>query len=138
MKALEWLGSDDSASHISIYNERYPNKLDDIKAHLPEDDSERLTDFEDGINHSIIDQVSLIVQHLETFRLHGIDRKTFAIKYSNSFDQFARSVIFKNFDKEFDHDTILFDVVNTIANNLSRTAKYEIIRSTWFDGIVYN
>jgi RNA ligase len=116
-------------------------KLDDIKAHLPAEDRDRLTQFESNIHFDIARRVRLIGMKLEYLRERGIDRKTFAIdpKHSVGVDAFMRPIIFKNFDNDIISGLrIGEDVRNTIRNNLGRTAKYEAIRDVWFPGLTYN
>lgn len=119
-------------------------KLDDIKAHLPTEDRDRLTQFENTINYDIARRVILIAMKLEYLRDRGIDRKTFAIdpKHSVGVDGFMRPIIFKNFDNDIISGLRIVrigeDVRNMIRNNLGRTAKYEAIRDVWFPGLTYN
>ena len=116
-------------------------KLDDVKAHLPAEDRDRLTQFESNIHFDIARRVRLIGMKLEYLRERGIDRKTFAIdpKHSVGVDAFMRPIIFKNFDNDIISGLrIGEDVRNTIRNNLGRTVKYEAIRDVWFPGLTYN
>lgn len=114
--------------------------LDDIKAHLPVGDRNRLTQFESTINFDIARRVRLIGMKLEYLRDNGIDRKTFALdeRHSIGVDNYMRSIIFKNFDSFINSNKILEDVRDTIRNNLGRTAKYEAICKAWFGGVKYN
>ena len=116
-------------------------KLDDIKAHLPAEDRDRLTQFESTINFDIARRVRLIGMKLEYLRERGIDRKTFAIDPTHSVgvDAFMRPIIFKNFDNDIISGLrIVEDVRSTIRNNLTKTVKYEAIRDAWFPGVTYN
>jgi len=113
------------------------NHLDDIKAHLPAEDRDCLTQFENEINHDIADRVYMIHNDLTWLKEEGIDRKTFALEHASNYDQFTRAIMFKNFDV-VDSTKLWADVCNTIRNNLSKTAKYEAIRDAWFPGVVYN
>jgi len=113
------------------------NHLDDIKAHLPAEDRDCLTQFENEINHDIGDRVYMIHNDLTWLKEEGIDRKTFALEHASNYDQFTRAIMFKNFDGK-DSNKLWADVCNTIRNNLTKTAKYEAIRDAWFPGVVYN
>jgi RNA ligase len=115
-------------------------KLDDVKAHLPAEDRDRLTLFESNINFDIACRVRLIRMKLNYLSDNGIDRKTFALdeKHSVGVDAYMRPIIFKNFDMIISSDKILEDVRNTIRNNLTKTVKYEAIRDVWFNGVVFN
>ena len=113
------------------------DKLDDVKAHLPVEDRDRLTQFESEFNFSIGDIVYLIENDLRWFQEEGIDRKTFALEHASNYNQFTRAIIFKNFDM-IDGSKLWADVRNTIRNNLTKTAKYEAIRDAWFPEVKYN
>ena len=117
-------------------------KLDDIKAHLPAEDRDRLTRFENDFNKVIRPlALSIVVQVSNCQRIGGMDRKTFAINYAPKMDAFSRPIAFAMWD-----DAQYVDVVdiceskvrNTIRNNLGRTVKYEAIRDAWFPGLAYN
>lgn len=111
--------------------------LDDIKAHLPAEDRDRLTQFESDFNVRVGIVVQDIIDILGELDDSNIDRKTFAIEMAPKLDPYIRPIVFKNFDgctigKIFD------DVRNVVRNNLGRTAKYEAIRDAWFPGIKFN
>lgn len=112
-------------------------KLDDIKAHLPEEDRDRLTKFESDFNHEISATVSIINQLLNAADYVGIDRKTFALEYAVDMDGLTRAIYFKCWDDR-QIETIRTAVLNTIRNNLGRTVKYEAIRDAWFSGVTFN
>lgn len=111
--------------------------LDDIKAHLPAEDRDRLTQFESDFNIRVGIVVQDIIDILGELDDSNIDRKTFAIEMAPKLDPYIRPIVFKNFDgctigKIFD------DVRNVVRNNLGRTAKYEAIRAAWFPGVKFN
>ena len=111
--------------------------LDDVKAHLPAEDRDRLTKFESDFNICVGIVVQDILDIMGELDDSNIDRKTFAVEMAPQICPYMRPIIFKNFDgctigKVFE------DVRNTIRNNLTKTAKYEAIREAWFDGVVYN
>lgn len=111
--------------------------LDDIKAHLPAEDRDRLTQFESNFNLHVGIVVQDIIDIMGELDDSNIDRKTFALEEAPKLDPFIRPIVFKNFDgctisKIFD------DVRNTIRNNLTKTVKYEAIRDAWFNGVIYN
>jgi RNA ligase len=113
------------------------DKLDDVKAHLPQEDRDRLTQFECEFNMAVADVVFYLANDLSWIREDLIDRKTFALEHAERYDQYMRALIFKNFD-ELDHKKYWDDVRNTIRNNLTKTVKYEAIRDVWFKGVIYN
>jgi hypothetical protein len=113
------------------------DKLDDVKAHLPQEDRDRLTLFEGELNWSISDTAYMLANDLSWIREDNIDRKTFALEHAQRYDQYMRALIFKNFE-ELDHAKYWADVRNTIRNNLTKNAKYDEIRAAWFPGVKYN
>jgi RNA ligase len=117
------------------------DKLDDVKAHLPQEDRDRLTAFESDINKAVTAAFAHIMQILYYIDKAGIDRKSYAIEHAPNLNGYVRPIVFKNFDTPFDMNLkikILDDVRNTIRNNLTKTVKYEAIRDVWFKGVTYN
>ena len=112
-------------------------KLDDVKAHLPEEDRDHLTHFEIQFNICVGIVVQDILDIMGELDDGNIDRKTFAVEMAPQICPYMRPIVFKNFDgctigKVFE------DVRNTIRNNLTKTVKYEAIRDAWFPGVTYN
>jgi RNA ligase len=112
--------------------------LDDVKAHLPQEDRDRLSQFEDNFNRAVLIKSAEIMQMMYQLRDSGIDRKAFALGQAQTVDGYIRPIVFKNFDVEPSAEKIDADVRNTIRNNLTKTVKYEAIRDTWFNGVKYN
>ena len=113
------------------------DKLDDVKAHLPQEDRDRLTQFESQFNLAYADVVYMLANDLDWIREDLIDRKTFALEHAKRYDQYMRALIFKNFDV-VDHAKYWAAVDDTIRDNLTKTVKYEAIRDAWFPGVKYN
>lgn len=113
------------------------NNLDDVKAHLPAEDRDRLTRFEIQFNLALFDVAFYLANDLDWIREDHIDRKTFALEHAERYDQYMRALIFKNFE-ELEQSKYWADVRNTIRNNLTKTVKYEAIRDAWFPGVKYN
>lgn len=115
------------------------NLLDDVKAHLPVEDRDRLTQFETNFNNALMNVVRSIVPRLIAINQDGQSRKDFALGEAQKLDGYVRSIIFKLFD-ETDNigAAVLKEVQNTVRNNLSRTSKYEDIRNAWFPGVQFN
>ena len=113
--------------------------LDDVKAHLPAEDRDRLTQFESDINKAINISVSDIRIELDSLIRNGIDRKTFATGRAQEIDGYIRPIIFRLFGRtDVSKEEIRGLVCNTLRNNLGRTAKYEAIRDAWFPGLRFN
>lgn len=117
-------------------------KLDDVKAHLPAEERDRLTQFENDFNKVIHPlALSIVVQVSNCQRLDGMDRKTFALNYAPKMDQFSRPIAFAIWNEVQYVDAVSVcekKIRDTIRNNLGRTSKYEAIRDVWFPGVVYN
>lgn len=114
-------------------------KLDDVKAHLPAEDRDRLTQFESDINMAINISASDIRIWLDSLIRNGVDRKTFALGQANEVNEYYRPIIFKLFGRtDVSKEEIRGLVCNTVRNNLTKTAKYEAIREAWFPGVIYN
>lgn len=114
------------------------DKLDDVKAHLPKEDCDRLTRFESMFNAAIRGVVANIYMNLIYYQMNQISRKDFAVVHTWKVDPYSKPIMFKNYDSAPDTVKISEDVRNTIRNNLSKTAKYEAIREAWFPGVKYN
>lgn len=113
--------------------------LDDVKAHLPAEDRDLLTQFESDINKAINISVSDIRIELDSLIRNGVDRKTFATGRAQEIDGYIRPIIFRLFGRtDVSKEEIRVLVCNTLRNNLGRTAKYEAIRDVWFPGIAFN
>lgn len=113
--------------------------LDDIKANLPAEDRDRLTQFESDINKAINITVSDICIQLDSLIRNGVDRKTFALGRAQEIDEYYRAIIFKLFGRtDVTKEEIRKLVCNTIRNNLTKTVKYEAIRDAWFPGVGFN
>ena len=112
--------------------------LDDVKAHLPQEDRDLLSQFEDNFNRAVLIKSAEIMQLMYQLRDSGIDRKAFALGQAQTVDGYIRPIVFKNFDVEPSAEKIDADVRNTIRNNLTKTVKYEAIREAWFPGVKYN
>lgn len=113
-------------------------KLDDVKAHLPQEDRDRLTVFEGDFNAALHRQIKAIVVIVDTLNKNQISRKDFALStMSSNMHSHTRPIVFKNFEGAI-QEKIDADVRNTIRNNLTKTVKYEAIRDAWFPGVIYN
>jgi len=114
-------------------------KLDDVKAHLPAEDRDRLTQFEDDFNQSVFIASRIISLILRGIQEQNMTRKTFALEHAPDLSPYTRTSVFSLWDINWDNfASIEASVRNTIRNNLGRTAKYEAIRDAWFPGCVFN
>lgn len=114
-------------------------KLDDVKAHLLDDERDRLTQFENEFNRAVINVVNDIFTEIVHISQRELDRKTFAIEHAPMLNQFVRPIIFALWDVDpIGQDEIRAKVVNTIRSNLGKTTKYEAIRDVWFPEVKFN
>jgi len=113
--------------------------LDDVKAHLPQEDRDRLNKFENDFNVAVKNVAATILAEIIDLDQRNIDRKTFATTIAPSMDSYTRPIIFSLWDNDVVGMLEVEEKVrNTIRNNLSRTPKYEAIRDLWFNGVIYN
>jgi RNA ligase len=111
-------------------------KLDDIKAHLPAEDRDRLTYFEFQINSRIIDKAAHLSDATNREQYMG-DRKYFALNRAQEYSSYSRAIVFALWDDNtYMRSSEL--VRKTIRNNLTKTVKYEELRDHWFNGVTYN
>lgn len=112
------------------------DKLDDVKAHLPAEDRDRLTYFESQINSRIIDRAGHLSDAAKREQALG-DRKFFALNRAQEYNSYSKSIVFTLWDDN-SYERSLELVRRTIRNNLGRTTKWEELRDHWFDGVTYN
>lgn len=110
------------------------NKLDDIKAHLPPEDVQRLNYFEDQINRVIVDQSGHLADAVRRERAAG-DRKHFAINRAKDYCSYTKGNIFALWDVEDDkmYARALEVFITTVRSNTGKAAKWEELRSHYFD-----
>jgi RNA ligase len=114
-------------------------KLDDVKAHLPAEDRDRLTQFENSINSCIRGVTGDLLMTILYYRQRGVSRKDFAITHSSSATPYTKQLIFALWDEEdLEFNKLQSMVRNVVTNNIGRTAKYEALRDVWFPGVKFN
>ena len=112
------------------------DKLDDIKAHLPAEDRDRLTYFESQINSRIIDRAAHLSDATNCEQYDG-DRKYFALNRAQEYNSYSKAIVFALWDdNSYERSTEL--VRRTVRNNIGRTTKWEELRDHWFEGVIYN
>lgn len=111
--------------------------LDDIKAHLPAEDRDRLTQFESGFNAMLALGAASISSTMFLIRNSNMERKDFALNHAEHYDQFTRAVSFRIWD-DYSNENTLRVMREMVRNNLTKTVKYEAIRDCWFPGVRYN
>jgi hypothetical protein len=113
--------------------------LDDVKAHLIDEDRTHITKFENDFNVAVRDVAASILAEVIDLSQKGIDRKTFATTIAQSLDSYTRPIIFSLWDTATIGMLEVEDKVRImIRNNLTKTTKYEEIRDVWFPDVKYN
>lgn len=113
--------------------------LDDIKAHLLEEDRKRLTDFEHDFNAAVQAVAANILAEIVDLSQKNMDRKSFAMIRAKQLDSFTRPIIFSLWDVDpIGMWEVEQKVRDTIRNNLSKTVRYEAIRAVWFPTVKHN
>lgn len=113
-------------------------ELDDVKAHLLEEDRNRLIVFENKIVGHIDRLADELLDLCDYYREDlKVDRKEFALKYADKTGMF-KPLIFKLWDTIPGYNDCRNLIVNTIENFLGSNTKYEVIKNEWFNGDHYN
>lgn len=102
-------------------------KLDDVKAFLPQADLDRIEAYERQFWLGIQDTARGWQQaYMDVRQQFGNDRKTFALKHADRLDAFERNTVFKAWDKpDFDWRAAVLDV---IGKHLGSQTKVDEIR----------
>jgi len=112
-------------------------KLDDVLAHLDDEDRAAIEKFSNDINTKRIAIMTNIQIAINNIINNQIDRKNFALNMASRYDNFTKSIIFSVWGNNDIHD-IKVQVDKTIKNNLTKNIRWENLRDVWFTGIVYN
>lgn len=107
-------------------------KLDDVKAHLPEHDRVALERFETDFWRGVLNtQHSWQEAYAQARGEFGHDRKAFALKLAPHMDQYVRGSIFRAWDDvNFDWRAAVLDAV---SRNLGSGVKTDAMRYLWGD-----
>lgn len=115
------------------------NTIDDIKAHLLVEDCARMVEFEEKLRDKILYQTSKISEIIRFIQESKMERKTYALEYSQNNDAFVKQIVFRLWDDGKAAESDVYEqVCNTIRNNLNSNTKYDILKNIWLDGIAYN
>lgn len=115
------------------------NTIDDVKAHLDQNDRDRLDQFTASLESWINARVKMIYNTRVATR--KMSRKDFAMGHANKLDQYSKSLVFRVWDEEIDESmlakihTMVYDL---LKSKLSNNKSYGEIRLAWFEGIKYN
>jgi len=104
--------------------------LDDVKAHLPEADRERVEQFEQAFWSGISETGNSWQSQFAAVKAeYGDDRKAFALGAAQSMEGFLRTAVFKAWaDAQFDFRAAVLDAV---SKNLSTGVKTDAARHLW-------
>lgn len=105
-------------------------KLDDIKAFLPQEDRENLEQFETDFWRGVNDTAGQWQVSYNTVKsVFGVDRKAFALEWAPRMEQYQRAATFKAWDDpQFDFPAA---VVDAVRRNLSTLVKTDAARYLW-------
>jgi len=115
------------------------NTIDDVKAHLSEDERVRLDEFTASLESWLNARVKMIYNTRNATR--KMERKDFAMGHATKFDQYTKSLVFRVWDDEIDEALLVklhkmvFDLVKS---KLSSNKAYGELREAWFAGVKYN
>jgi RNA ligase len=109
-------------------------KIDDIIAHLPAADRDRLIEFDDLIIIAIRERIHNIKDIYSSIKHAGISRKDFALGMAKELDSYTRAIIFGAWDGKDINELVL----GTIRDNLSKNVKYDELRDVWWPELKFN
>lgn len=113
-------------------------KLDDVMAHLPNEDRIRLEDFRDNFWKIITAKQAEVVAEINDIRKSKMDRKTFALTRANDIDPHFKSIIFSTWDDENYIDSAYSLVLDVVRKNLTKNVNYDRLRNDWFPKVRFN
>lgn len=104
-------------------------KIDDLKPLLPENDLERLEEYETALNSGISDSVNKILQLAYKLESDQISRKDFALNIAPSYQPYVNVVMFKLFGSNCPSPDLVRNMVKElILKNTIRNNKFEEFR----------
>lgn len=112
-------------------------QIDDVAAHLMDEDRNRLIDFEGLFFQHFNFHVYHISTMMQAVKDSGVDRKEFALKYANDLDSYKKSVCFAVFDDPEQHN-VREQIIKMIKKNTVNNTKWAELRDIWFKGLKYN
>lgn len=112
------------------------NNLDDVKAHLPQEDVARLEVFESELISAIGAVAAGLHIIVSDIQAKKIDRKNFALNMSDKYCALDKAAIFKLFE-ETDYGAVWDYVVKTIRSKLSKNSSYEDL-ADWIGKVKFN
>ena len=113
-------------------------KLDDIKAHLQDDDRRRLDKFEADFNQIYLNlEVNLYFHALDYKKQCNEDRKTFAVNYAKNVDQFSKAGIFFLWDV-CTRERAQQYVEKYIRSNIGKNVNWDQVAKDLFFGLKFN
>jgi RNA ligase len=112
-------------------------KLDDIKAHLTDEDRIKISNFESKIVNKMFSIAQILFTKVNYFHTLKCDRKRFAVEFAAKQPEYFAPIMFKLWDDN-SLDNAQDCVYNTIKSFLGSNTKYGLIRDVWFEGISYN
>jgi RNA ligase len=115
------------------------NGIDDVYAHLPEDDQKRMDTFVSEFWKSVYNvEFKFIKDYVDAQSKSNGDRKDFALNYKDLYDQKMVAMMFRLWDELPHIDTIRPMIIDVIKKSLSRNSSYEELRDSWFPSLKFN
>ena len=108
-------------------------KLDDVMAHLPESDRDRLTVFRDVFSSKRAQHIKDIHEDLQVMQY---DRKSFALDIAPMLDAFTKAIMFSCWDDR-SKERVAVEVDKTILKSLTKNSNWETLNEAWF-GVKFN
>ena len=111
------------------------NTMDDVKAHLPDDDVKKINDFEADF-YRLYRSLNWSVHTAAALYVNTLSRKEFALGTGKDLDGLTRSVIFSVWDNPSASD-VETKILSVIMNHLGKTSSYDELKSLWFPNLKY-
>lgn len=112
-------------------------KLDDIISHFPEDERNRLREFENNITTSIKYHTHRIHTIVRVVKASGITRKEFALTHARDLDKETRPLAFHAWENN-NVTEIRQSVMDLTRTYLHSNKDWDGFCSRWFEGVKYN
>jgi RNA ligase len=111
------------------------NTFDDVLAHLPDEDREKLINFQ----FRIVSKIHLITHTIyqESVIYTKMSRKEFALGPATNLDSYTKAVVFKVWEG-LTKASVYEAVLNTVKNNVNRNTSWNELQEAWFENIKFN
>lgn len=112
--------------------------VDDVRAHLPDDEKIRLATFEDQFWYMIKTKAVYLINRLVYHRSCTDDRKTFATEYASEYG-WLRPIAFRLWGvSPLEYDQVRGMILDEVGKRLSTNRRYEEVRDGLLEGLRFN